>query len=101
MSMSPLSLSPGDDKLQKSKSIDGCLYLFFSEKKICKETIILMFVCNTVLYKYMKSLENDVNIVFDNKHERIKTYLEFYHAIIYIANEGCHVRICYICKQLY
>jgi len=39
MSMSPLSLSPEDDKLQKSKSIDGCLLIvIFSEKKICKET---------------------------------------------------------------
>jgi hypothetical protein len=26
-------------------------------------------------------------------HERIKIYREFYHCIIYIANEGRHVRI--------
>jgi hypothetical protein len=30
--------SPDDDKLQKSKSIDGCLKYFFG-KKLCQETI--------------------------------------------------------------
>ena len=24
---------------------------------------------------------------------RIKIYYEFYHCIMYVANEGCHVRI--------
>jgi hypothetical protein len=53
MPMSPLSLSPEDDKLQKSKSIDGCLYLFFPKTNICKETIIFMFVCAMVLYSIL------------------------------------------------
>jgi hypothetical protein len=26
-------------------------------------------------------------------HVQIKIYREFYHGIIYIANEGCHVKI--------
>ena len=37
---------------------------------------------------------NDFNNFFDNLHVRIKIlYREFYHGIIYIANEGRHVRI--------
>ena len=52
-----------------------------------------MFVCTTVLYEYMKSLRNDVNNLFDNTHVLLKINPEFYHSIIYIANDGCHVRI--------
>ena len=43
--------------------------------------------------KYMNSLSNDVCNLFVNTHVRIKIYREFYHCIIYIANEGRHVRI--------
>ena len=46
-----------------------------------------------VLYEYMNSLRNDVCDLFVNTHVRIKIYHEFYHCIIYIANEGRHVRI--------
>ena len=46
-----------------------------------------------VLYEYMYSLGNDVCNLFVNTHEQIKIYREFYHCIIYIANEECHVRI--------
>jgi hypothetical protein len=42
----------------------------------------------------MKSFRNDVINLFDNMHVQIKIYREFFHGIIYIANEGCHVRIC-------
>ena len=52
-----------------------------------------MFVCTTVLYEYINSLSNDTCNLFINTHARIKIYREFYHSIIYIANEGCHVRI--------
>jgi hypothetical protein len=52
-----------------------------------------MFVCTTVLYEYMNLLKNDVCNLFVNAHVRIKIYLEFYHSIIYIANEGPHVLI--------
>ena len=52
-----------------------------------------MFICTTVLYEYMKSLRNEMNNLFDNTHVGIKIYQEFYHSIIYIANEGRHVRI--------
>ena len=41
-----------------------------------------------VQYEYMNSLRNDVNNLLDNTHVRIKIYREFYHGIIYIANEG-------------
>ena len=57
---------------------------------------IVMFVCSTVLYAYMKLLRNDVNNLFDNKHVRIKIYREFHHGISYIANKGCYVSISYI-----
>jgi hypothetical protein len=39
----------------------------------------------------MKSLRNDLNNLFDNTHEQIEIYQEFYHSMIYIANEGHHV----------
>jgi hypothetical protein len=52
-----------------------------------------MFVCTTVLYEYMKSLRIDVFNLFVNTYVRIKIYREFYQCIIYIANEGRHVRI--------
>ena len=45
------------------------------------------------MYEYINSLGNDVCNVFVNTHERIKIYREFYHCIIYIGNEGRHVRI--------
>ena len=38
-------------------------------------------------------LRNEVYNLFVNTHVRIKIYLEFYHVIIYIANEVRHVRI--------
>jgi hypothetical protein len=52
-----------------------------------------MFVCPTALYKYMKSHSNDFFNMSDNTHMQIKIYQEFYHCIIYIANEGHHVSI--------
>ena len=57
---------------------------------------MFMLVCTTVLYEYMDSLGNDVCNLFVNTYVRIEIYREFYHCIIYIANEGCHVRILYI-----
>jgi hypothetical protein len=36
---------------------------------------------------------NYLNNLFDNVHMQIKIYWEFYHGIIYIANEGHHIRI--------
>jgi hypothetical protein len=53
-----------------------------------------MFVCTTVLYEYMNSARNDVINLFVNTHVRIKIYREYYHCIVYIANERIHVRIC-------
>ena len=52
-----------------------------------------MFVCTTVLYEYMNSPRNYVYNLFINTHMRNKIYREFYHCIIYIANEARHVRI--------
>jgi len=67
----------------------------FSGKNVGKKNNmgILIFVCTMVLYEYMNSLRNDVCDLFVNTHVRIKIYREFYHCIIYIANEGRHVRI--------
>jgi len=41
----------------------------------------------------MNLLRNDIYNLFVNTHVRIKIYREFHHGIIYIANEGRHVRI--------
>jgi hypothetical protein len=63
------------------------------------KTSIFMFVCTTVLYKYMKSLRNVVHNLSANAHVQRKISQEFYHDIVdmyiflYIANEGCHIRI--------
>ena len=63
------------------------------------KTSFFMFVCITVLYKYMKSLRNDVHNLSANAHVRRKISQEFDHDIVdmyiclYIANEGCHIRI--------
>ena len=46
----------------------------------------------TVLYEFMNLLRNDVYNLIVNTHVRIKIYGEFYHGIIYIANEGRHGR---------
>jgi hypothetical protein len=56
-----------------------------------------MFICTTVLYEYIKSLGNEMNNLFDNMHVQIKIYQEFYHGIIYIANEGRHIKKCFYC----
>ena len=45
------------------------------------------------MYEYMNSHRNDVYDLFVNTHVRINLYPAFYYGIIYIANEGCHVRI--------
>lgn len=42
------------------------------------KTMFIMFVCTTVLYKYM-SLRNDVHHISGNTHVRREIYLEFYH----------------------
>jgi len=47
-----------------------------------------MFVCTTVLYEYMKSFRNEVNHLVGNAHVRIIICHEFYHGIIYTANEA-------------
>jgi hypothetical protein len=78
----------------KSNSIDGCFKYFSGKKNMSRNnTGMFMFVCTSVLYEYMNSLRNAVCNLFVNMHVRIKIYHQFYHCIIYIANEGRHVRI--------
>jgi hypothetical protein len=78
---------------------------FFRQKTIwmCKETTFfellmlrfLIFVCTVVLYEYMQSLGNDMHSLSHNTHVQINIYREFYHWIVYIANEfeGSHIII--------
>jgi len=49
------------------------------------------------VYECMNLLMNDVYNLFINTHVRIKIYWEFYHGIIYIANEGRHVMVNFYC----
>ena len=58
-----------------------------------KNSKTLMFVCSTVMYKYMESLINDIHNLPDNMHVQIERYREFYHVIVYKAKEGFHIRI--------
>jgi hypothetical protein len=66
--------------------------VYFPEKNECvkKQNRFSLFVCSLVLYKYIKSLRIDVYNLYNNRHERIKRYGEFYHGILYI---GHHIRI--------
>ena len=41
----------------------------------------------------LKSSRNDVHYLFGNSHVQNKINWKFYHSIVYIANEGCHIRI--------
>ena len=47
---------------------------------------IYMLVCTTVLYEYMNLLRNGVYNLFINTHVQVLS------GIIYITNEGRHVR---------
>jgi len=71
------------------------VFSIFSAKKYMTRdnTNIFMFIGTTVLYECMNSPRNYVNMLFGNTHVRIKIYWKFYHSIVYIANEGRHVRI--------
>jgi hypothetical protein len=62
MSMSPLSLSPEDDKLQKSKSIDGCLYLFFPKKKmyVKKQSFLCLYAPRSCIQYYVIIFVSDL-----------------------------------------
>ena len=71
-------------------------YVFFLGKKNISRNnarIFMLYIYIMVPYEYMNSHRNDVYDLFVNAHVQIKLYLEFYYSIIYIANEGCHVRI--------
>lgn len=45
------------------------------------------------MYKYIKSLRNDVHTISDNTHVRGKLICECYNGIINIDNEERHIRI--------
>ena len=49
----------------------------------------------------MNSHRNDVCNLLVNTYAHIKIYREFFHGIIYIANEGRHVRIWNNCIPFY
>ena len=69
--------------------------VFFSGKQFMarNDSRIVMFVCTTALYEYTNLLRNEVYNLLVNTHAWIKIHRQFYHAIIYMANEGRHVRI--------
>ena len=68
---------------------------FSTEKKYMSRnnSRIFMFVGTTYLYEYMNLLRNYVYNLFVNTHVPIKIDRKLYQGIIYIANEGRHVRI--------
>jgi hypothetical protein len=78
----------------RRQSIDSFLKYVFRKNYMSRNmSRIFMFLCTTVQYEYMNLLRNDVSNLFVKKQVRIKIYWEFYHGIIYIANEGRHLRI--------
>ena len=56
---------------------------------------MLMFMCTTVLYTYMKSPQKDVHKLSDITHVRSKIYQDLYQIIVHIA-KGRHVRMCFL-----
>ena len=75
------------------QSIDGYLKYFFLKNLYVKKRFENLYVsCTMVLYEYTNLLRNYIYNLFFNTHVRIQIYREFYHIIIYIANEGRHVR---------
>lgn len=42
----------------------------------------------------MKSLRKGVHNLYNNANVWSKIYHEFYHGIVYITIEGCHIIIC-------
>jgi hypothetical protein len=78
----------------KCQSIDGCLKYYFGKNYMSRtNTIICMLVCTTLLYEFMNLHRNDVYNLFVNTHVRTKIYRGFNHGIIYIVNDGRHIRI--------
>jgi hypothetical protein len=72
------------------------LIIFFQEKKknIFKERKqALLCLYAPVLHIFIKSLTNYVHNFSGNTHEHSKVYLEFYHNIVYIANEGHQIKL--------
>ena len=62
-------MSPEDDKLQKSKSIDGCLMHFFRNKLYVKKQFENFYdYMHSVLYKYMNLLRTDVYYLYVNTY---------------------------------
>ena len=76
----------GRQQFRKVKVDRWLSFVFYLEKNVYK-MIIFMLICSTNLYRYMKTLKNDVHNL------SCKIYCEFCHSIVYIANEGCHIRI--------
>ena len=99
--------SPEDAKFQKSKSIDY-IYIpapsIYSGKIYVKKQYEHFYVCMHHGPVWMNTwIHLEICNLFVNTHVRIKIYREFYHWIIYIANEWRHVRIAYnvICLIAY
>jgi hypothetical protein len=73
--------------------------VIFSKKKFERMKVwkhkanISLLVRTTILCKYILSLSNDLHNLSDNTHVRIKIYREYFHSIVYRANEGRHIRI--------
>jgi hypothetical protein len=75
-----------------------CIYVIIT---VCSCCTLCLSLVNKIL-NLESWVRNDVCNLFVNTHVRIKIYREFYHCIIYIANEGRHIRILikYYCQVL-
>ena len=70
----------------KSKSIYGCLKYLFG--KNYRHFYVFIHHGSVWIHEFTKEW-----CLFVNTHVRIQIYREFYHRIIYIADEGRHVKI--------
>lgn len=51
-----------------------------------------LYAQQSCINNIIKSLKNYIHNLCNNMHVRSKRYQEFYHGIVYTANEGCYIR---------
>ena len=66
-----------------------------SPPNICIDTFV-NWTYNRLFNAIVKSLRNEVHNLSDNTYVRNEIYREFYHEIVFIANEGCAIIYIYI-----
>ena len=78
-----VELCPLEKIITTNKTVLVFIYFYFFRLRIRAKTISLQMLLGDL----------EILINYCHLHVRIKIYQEFYHCIVYIANEGYHIRI--------